>query len=110
MRRSWRNPCFLGWQTGVGPCLEANRGEQLLTANLVSLQRLKNATRPSREWGPALAAHRTGRYAPALSPSTESQLEVQLLNPEKSKSNEAGVIVAIAVGNNGSTHSQDSKI
>ncbi|XP_062995986.1 sodium- and chloride-dependent glycine transporter 1 isoform X1 [Elgaria multicarinata webbii] len=74
------------------------------------LQRLKNATRPSREWGPALAEHRTGRYAPALSSSTESQLEVQLLNPEKPKSDEAGVAVAITVGSNGSTHSQDSKI
>ncbi|XP_066479497.1 sodium- and chloride-dependent glycine transporter 1 isoform X2 [Tiliqua scincoides] len=76
----------------------------------VIIFRLKNATRPSREWGPALAEHRTGRYAPALSPSTESQLEVQLLNPEKPKSDEAAVAVAITVGSNGSTHSQDSKI
>ncbi|KAJ6659534.1 hypothetical protein lerEdw1_018769 [Lerista edwardsae] len=84
-------------------CVLRSEGDSLL-------QRLKNATRPSREWGPALAEHRTGRYAPALSPSTESQLEVQLLNPEKPKTDEAGVAVAITVGSNGSTHSQDSKI
>lgn len=84
-------------------CILRSEGDSLL-------QRLKNATRPSREWGPALAEHRIGRYAPALSPATESQLEVQLLNPEKPKSDEAGVAVAITVGSNGSTHSQDSKI
>uniref|UniRef100_A0A8D2J640 Transporter n=1 Tax=Varanus komodoensis TaxID=61221 RepID=A0A8D2J640_VARKO len=84
-------------------CVLRTEGDSLL-------QRLKNCTRPSREWGPALVEHRTGRYAPALSSSTESQLEVQLLNPEKSKSDEAGMAVAITVGSNGSTHSQDSKI
>ncbi|XP_054836618.1 sodium- and chloride-dependent glycine transporter 1 [Eublepharis macularius] len=84
-------------------CVLRSEGDSLL-------QRLKNATRPSREWGPALAEHRTGRYTSALSPSTESQLEVQLLNPEKLKSDEAGVAVAISIGSNGSTHSQDSKI
>ncbi|KAH0618696.1 hypothetical protein JD844_018118, partial [Phrynosoma platyrhinos] len=84
-------------------CVMRSEGDSLL-------QRLKNATRPSREWGPALVEHRTGRYAPALSSSTESQLEVQLLNPEKPKSDEAGMAVAITVGSNGSTHSQDSKI
>ncbi|XP_042320543.1 sodium- and chloride-dependent glycine transporter 1 isoform X2 [Sceloporus undulatus] len=84
-------------------CIMRSEGDSLL-------QRLKNATRPSREWGPALVEHRTGRYAPALSSSTESQLEVQLLNPEKPKSDEAGVAVAITIGSNGSTHSQDSKI
>ncbi|XP_060629338.2 sodium- and chloride-dependent glycine transporter 1 isoform X2 [Anolis sagrei] len=84
-------------------CIMRSEGDSLL-------QRLKNATRPSREWGPALLEHRTGRYAPVLSSSTESQLEVQLLNPEKPKSDEAGVAVAITVGSNGSTHSQDSKI
>uniref|UniRef100_A0A8D0KID8 Transporter n=1 Tax=Salvator merianae TaxID=96440 RepID=A0A8D0KID8_SALMN len=84
-------------------CVLRSEGDSLL-------QRLKNATRPSREWGPALPEHRTGRYAPPLSSSTESQLEVQLLNPEKPKSDEAGVAVAITVGSNGSTHSQDSKI
>lgn len=73
----------------------------------VSLQRLKNATRPSREWGPALLEHKTGRYATAFS-STESQLEVQLLNPEKPKSDEVGMMAAITIGSNGSTHSQDS--
>uniref|UniRef100_A0A8D2IT95 Transporter n=1 Tax=Varanus komodoensis TaxID=61221 RepID=A0A8D2IT95_VARKO len=57
-------------------CVLRTEGDSLL-------QRLKNCTRPSREWGPALVEHRTGRYAPALSSSTESQLEVQLLNPEK---------------------------
>ncbi|XP_008107713.1 sodium- and chloride-dependent glycine transporter 1 isoform X1 [Anolis carolinensis] len=84
-------------------CIMRSEGDSLL-------QRLKNATRPSREWGPALLEHRTGRYAPVLSSSTESQLEVQLLNPEKPKSDEAGMAVAITVGSNGSTHSQDSKI
>ncbi|XP_033008230.1 sodium- and chloride-dependent glycine transporter 1 isoform X2 [Lacerta agilis] len=84
-------------------CVMRSEGDSLM-------QRLKNATRPSREWGPALMEHRKGRYAPVLSSSTESQLEVQLLNPEKPKSDEAGVAVAITVGTNGSTHSQDSKI
>ncbi|XP_028589562.2 sodium- and chloride-dependent glycine transporter 1 isoform X1 [Podarcis muralis] len=84
-------------------CVLRSEGDTLM-------QRLKNATRPSREWGPALMEHRKGRYAPVLSSSAESQLEVQLLNPEKPKSDEAGVAVAITVGTNGSTHSQDSKI
>ncbi|XP_077190140.1 sodium- and chloride-dependent glycine transporter 1 isoform X1 [Paroedura picta] len=84
-------------------CIWRSEGDSLL-------QRLKNATRPSRDWGPALAEHRSGRYASVLSPSMESQLEVQLLNPEKPKSDEGGVAVAICVGSNGSTHSQDSRI
>uniref|UniRef100_A0A7M4FH58 Solute carrier family 6 member 9 n=1 Tax=Crocodylus porosus TaxID=8502 RepID=A0A7M4FH58_CROPO len=50
------------------------------------LQRVKNATRPSRDWGPALPEHRSGRYAPALGPATESALEVQPLHPEKTQS------------------------
>ncbi|XP_072853618.1 sodium- and chloride-dependent glycine transporter 1 [Pogona vitticeps] len=87
----------------AGFCIMRSEGDSLL-------QRLKNATRPSREWGPALTEHRTGRYAPPLSSSTESQLEVQLLNPEKPKNDEVGMVAAITIGSNGSTHSQDSKI
>uniref|UniRef100_A0A8C0FH27 Transporter n=1 Tax=Bubo bubo TaxID=30461 RepID=A0A8C0FH27_BUBBB len=44
------------------------------------LERFKNATKASKDWGPALAEHRSGRYAPAFSPSTESHLEVQPLH------------------------------
>ncbi|XP_035749424.1 sodium- and chloride-dependent glycine transporter 1 [Egretta garzetta] len=50
------------------------------------LERLKNATKASKDWGPALVEHRSGRYAPAFSPSTESHLEVQPLQPEKGRS------------------------
>nr|XP_009679263.1 PREDICTED: sodium- and chloride-dependent glycine transporter 1 [Struthio camelus australis] len=53
------------------------------------MERLKNATKASKDWGPALAEHRSGRYAPAFSPSTECHLEVQPLHPEKARS-EAG--------------------
>ncbi|KAJ7332829.1 hypothetical protein JRQ81_015009 [Phrynocephalus forsythii] len=87
----------------AGLCIMRSEGDSLL-------QRLKNATKPSREWGPALLEHRTGRYAPPFSSSTESQLEVQLLSPEKPKTDEAGMVAAITIGSNGSTHSQDSKI
>ncbi|XP_061200996.1 sodium- and chloride-dependent glycine transporter 1 isoform X4 [Neopsephotus bourkii] len=72
------------------------------------LERLKNATKASKDWGPALAEHRSGRYAPAFSPSTESHLEVQPLQPEKSRSEvEAASPVQ---GSNGSAHSQDSRL
>ncbi|KAK9404342.1 sodium- and chloride-dependent glycine transporter 1 [Crotalus adamanteus] len=89
-------------------CIPIYAGYYILCSEGDSLlQRLKNATRPSREWGPALVEHKTGRYATAFS-STESQLEVQLLNPEKPKSDEVGMMAAITIGSNGSTHSQDS--
>ncbi|KQK84845.1 sodium- and chloride-dependent glycine transporter 1 isoform X2 [Amazona aestiva] len=72
------------------------------------LERLKNATKASKDWGPVLAEHRSGRYAPAFSPSTESHLEVQPLQPEKSRSEvEAASPVQ---GSNGSAHSQDSRL
>ncbi|XP_042662242.1 sodium- and chloride-dependent glycine transporter 1 [Tyto alba] len=72
------------------------------------LERLKNATKASKDWGPALAEHRSGRYAPAFSPSTESHLEVQPLQPEKGRS-EAGAASPVQ-GSNGSAHSQDSRL
>ncbi|NXF30626.1 SC6A9 protein, partial [Nyctibius bracteatus] len=68
------------------------------------LERLKNATKASKDWGPALAEHRSGRYAPAFSPSTESHLEVQPLQPEK------GAAASPVQGSNGSAHSQDSRL
>ncbi|XFF83587.1 hypothetical protein AB1E18_009806 [Capra hircus] len=49
------------------------------------LQRLKNSTKPSRDWGPALLEHRTGRYAPTIPPSPEDGLEFQLLDPDKAQ-------------------------
>nr|XP_010593599.1 sodium- and chloride-dependent glycine transporter 1 isoform X2 [Loxodonta africana] len=66
------------------------------------LQRLKNATKPSRDWGPALLEHRTGRYAPTIAPSPEDGLEVQPLHPDKAQ-------IPI-VGTNGSSRLQDSRI
>ncbi|XP_021259768.1 sodium- and chloride-dependent glycine transporter 1 isoform X1 [Numida meleagris] len=72
------------------------------------LERLKNATKASKDWGPALAEHRSGRYAPAFSPSTESHLEVQPLHPEKAR-NEAAAASPVQ-GSNGSAHSQDSRL
>ncbi|XP_030351389.1 sodium- and chloride-dependent glycine transporter 1 isoform X2 [Strigops habroptila] len=72
------------------------------------LERLKNATKASKDWGPAMAEHRSGRYAPAFSPSTESHLEVQPLQPEKSRS-EAEAASPVQ-GSNGSAHSQDSRL
>ncbi|XP_072725069.1 sodium- and chloride-dependent glycine transporter 1 isoform X2 [Ciconia boyciana] len=72
------------------------------------LERLKNATKASKDWGPALAEHRSGRYAPAFSPSTESHLEVQPLQLENGRSE---VVAASPVqGSNGSAHSQDSRL
>ncbi|NXI39805.1 SC6A9 protein, partial [Galbula dea] len=72
------------------------------------LERLKNATKASKDWGPALAEHRSGRYAPAFSPSTESHLEVQPLQPEKGCSDAAAA--SPVQGSNGSAHSQDSRL
>ncbi|NXK06334.1 SC6A9 protein, partial [Herpetotheres cachinnans] len=72
------------------------------------LERLKNATKASKDWGPALAEHRSGRYAPAFSPSTESHLEVQPLQPEKGRSEAAAA--SPVQGSNGSAHSQDSRL
>uniref|UniRef100_A0A8C8YTT8 Transporter n=1 Tax=Prolemur simus TaxID=1328070 RepID=A0A8C8YTT8_PROSS len=66
------------------------------------LQRLKNATKPSRDWGPALLEHRTGRYAPTIAPSPEDGFEVQLLHPDKAQ--------IPMVGSNGSGRLQDSRI
>uniref|UniRef100_A0A4W2FDK6 Transporter n=1 Tax=Bos indicus x Bos taurus TaxID=30522 RepID=A0A4W2FDK6_BOBOX len=66
------------------------------------LQRLKNATKPSRDWGPALLEHRTGRYAPTIAPSPEDGLEVQPLHPDKAQ--------IPMVGSNGSSRLQDSRI
>uniref|UniRef100_A0A8C0GFJ6 Sodium- and chloride-dependent glycine transporter 1 n=1 Tax=Chelonoidis abingdonii TaxID=106734 RepID=A0A8C0GFJ6_CHEAB len=65
------------------------------------LQRLKNATKPSQDWGPALAEHRAGRYAPT------PRLEVQLLNPEKPRSED---VALPGQGSNSSAHSQDSRL
>ncbi|NWJ07652.1 SC6A9 protein, partial [Crypturellus undulatus] len=70
--------------------------------------RLKNATKASKDWGPALAEHRCGRYAAAFSPSTECHLEVQPLHPEKARS-EAAAMPPLQ-GSNGSAHSQDSRL
>ena len=66
------------------------------------LQRLKNATKPSRDWGPALLEHRTGRYAPTIAPSPEDGLEVQPLHPDKAQ--------IPMVGSNGSSRLQDSQM
>ncbi|XP_067581957.1 sodium- and chloride-dependent glycine transporter 1 isoform X5 [Pseudorca crassidens] len=66
------------------------------------LQRLKNATKPSRDWGPALLEHRTGRYARTIPPSPEDGLEVQPLHPDKAQ--------IPTVGSNGSSRLQDSRI
>ncbi|XP_059334253.1 sodium- and chloride-dependent glycine transporter 1 isoform X3 [Ammospiza nelsoni] len=72
------------------------------------LERLKNATKASKDWGPALPEHRSGRYASAFSPSTESHLEVQPLQPEKGQSEAAAA--SPVQGSNGSAHSQDSRL
>ncbi|XP_011762194.1 sodium- and chloride-dependent glycine transporter 1 isoform X4 [Macaca nemestrina] len=64
--------------------------------------RLKNATKPSRDWGPALLEHRTGRYAPTIIPSPDDGFEVQPLHPDKAQ-------IPI-VGSNGSSRLQDSRI
>ncbi|NXY72222.1 SC6A9 protein, partial [Glareola pratincola] len=72
------------------------------------LERLKNATKASKDWGPVLPEHRSGRYAPAFSPSTESHLEVQPLQPEKGRSEAAAA--SPVQGSNGSAHSQDSRL
>uniref|UniRef100_A0A8D2IIW5 Transporter n=1 Tax=Urocitellus parryii TaxID=9999 RepID=A0A8D2IIW5_UROPR len=66
------------------------------------LQRLKNATKPSRDWGPALLEHRTGRYAPTIAPSPEDGFEVQPLHPDKAQ--------IPTVGSNSSSRLQDSRI
>ncbi|XP_073420980.1 sodium- and chloride-dependent glycine transporter 1 isoform X5 [Dendrobates tinctorius] len=66
------------------------------------LQRLKNAVKPNKDWGPALSEHRTGRYAPS-----DGSPEAQPLNPEKHKKEEIGLTIQ---GSNGQAHSQDSKV
>uniref|UniRef100_A0A4W3IRD8 Transporter n=1 Tax=Callorhinchus milii TaxID=7868 RepID=A0A4W3IRD8_CALMI len=50
-------------------------------------ERLKNANKPDKTWGPALLEHRIGRYA-ISSPSSDLNLEVQQLNPEKEREKE----------------------
>ncbi|KAM9238689.1 LOW QUALITY PROTEIN: sodium- and chloride-dependent glycine transporter 1 [Leptosomus discolor] len=72
------------------------------------LERLKNATKASKDWGPALAEHRSGRYAQVFSPSTESHLEVQPLQPEKGRSE--AVAASPVRGSNGLAHGQDSRL
>ncbi|XP_073501369.1 sodium- and chloride-dependent glycine transporter 1 [Phyllobates terribilis] len=66
------------------------------------LQRLKNAVKPNKDWGPALSEHRTGRYAPS-----DGSPEAQPLNPEKHNKEEIGLTIQ---GSNGQAHSQDSKV
>lgn len=66
------------------------------------LQRLKNAVKPNKDWGPALSEHRTGRYA-----QSDGIPEAQPLNPEKHKKEEIGLTIQ---GSNGQAHSQDSKV
>ncbi|XP_025120005.2 sodium- and chloride-dependent glycine transporter 1 isoform X3 [Bubalus bubalis] len=66
------------------------------------LQRLKNSTKPTRDWGPALLKHRTGRYAPTIPPSPEDGLEVQPLHPDKAQ--------IPMVGSNDSSRLQDSQM
>ncbi|KAG9463652.1 hypothetical protein GDO78_021356 [Eleutherodactylus coqui] len=67
------------------------------------LQRVKNAVKPNKDWGPALHEHRTGRYATA----SDGSPEAQPLNPEKHKKEEIGLTIQ---GSNGQAHSQDSKV
>lgn len=69
---------------------------------------MKNATKPSRDWGPALLEHRTGRYAPIMLPSPEDGLEVQPLHPDKAQIPLVGSSIPL-VGSNGS-RLQDSRI
>lgn len=108
--RCWQCPVPpVGQPEGDGEgSWRAGAAARLLTI-VSSRQRVKNATRPSRDWGPALPEHRSGRYAPALGPATESALEVQLLHPEKVRSEDAGLARPLP-GSKGSAHSQDSKL
>ncbi|XP_055400023.1 sodium- and chloride-dependent glycine transporter 1-like isoform X5 [Bubalus kerabau] len=64
--------------------------------------RLKNSTKPTRDWGPALLKHRTGRYAPTIPPSPEDGLDVQPLHPDKAQ--------IPMVGSNDSSRLQDSQM
>ncbi|XP_048457882.1 sodium- and chloride-dependent glycine transporter 1 isoform X2 [Rhincodon typus] len=52
------------------------------------LERVKNANKPSKDWGPTLLEHRTDRYATVGSPSYEFSLEIQQLNPDKEREKE----------------------
>ncbi|XP_059840112.1 sodium- and chloride-dependent glycine transporter 1 isoform X3 [Hypanus sabinus] len=51
-------------------------------------ERLKNANKPSKDWGPALLEHRTDRYSTLGSPSYDFSLEIQQLNPDKEREKE----------------------
>ncbi|CAM9469111.1 unnamed protein product [Rangifer tarandus platyrhynchus] len=66
------------------------------------LQHLKNSTRPSRDWGPALLEHRTGRYAPTIPPSPKDGPELQQLHPDKAQTPTGG--------SNDSSHLQDTQM
>ncbi|KAM7237118.1 hypothetical protein CapIbe_011362 [Capra ibex] len=66
------------------------------------LQHLKNSTKPSRDWGPALLDHQTGPYAPTIPPSPEDGLEFQSLDPDKAQ--------IPMVGSNDPIHLQDSQM
>ncbi|KAG8436985.1 hypothetical protein GDO86_007899, partial [Hymenochirus boettgeri] len=70
------------------------------------LQKLKNALKPSKDWGPALLEHRTGRYASTSGLMGDNNPEAQPLNPEKQKDDLSLTIQ----GSNGQAHTQDSKV
>ena len=74
-----------GWMALQGSLLMHSARPSLPPPCLPLLQRLKNSTKPSRDWGPALLEHRTGRYAPTIPPSPEDGLEFQLLDPNKAQ-------------------------
>ncbi|XP_066547898.1 sodium- and chloride-dependent glycine transporter 1 isoform X2 [Amia ocellicauda] len=80
------------------------------------VERLKNAVKPDRTWGPALQEHRTGRYAPIVSPGADGGAEAQPLRCEKEKEKEKereeekkpDEISLTIQGSNGSAHNPDA--
>ncbi|XP_039591931.1 sodium- and chloride-dependent glycine transporter 1 isoform X3 [Polypterus senegalus] len=64
------------------------------------LERLKNATKPDSNWGPALHEHRTGRYTPMLNTDLDLSKEDQSIHPIK-KPEEISLTIQ---GSNGSAH------
>lgn len=74
-----------GWMALQGSLLMHSACPSLPPPCLPLLQRLKNSTKPSGDWGPALLEHRTGRYAPTIPPSPEDGLEFQPLDPDKAQ-------------------------
>lgn len=95
-----------------------------LSLHLFSSQRLKHACQAHPKWGPALAEHRTGRYAPTAPADTiearpmkekkekekeKEELREEHKEEEKAKETEKKDEISLTIqGSNGSTNTHNN--